>query len=111
MPDEDKPALYTLADLFLFPSRYEGFGLPPLEAMACGVPALVSASSSLPEVVGDALTPVPVNDEAALAQAILLTLDHPPDPAALIAQAARFRWEDTAAIVAEVMNRLVAGID
>ena len=101
VPDQDKPALYTLADLFLFPSRYEGFGLPPLEAMACGTPALVSDSSSLPEVVGDTVAPVPVGDERALAQAILDTLDYPPDPGILLNQAARFSWEETAAKTAE----------
>ncbi|MFQ6057444.1 MAG: glycosyltransferase family 4 protein [Anaerolineae bacterium] len=51
VPDEDLPALYNLADLFVFPSLYEGFGLPPLEAMACGTPVVTSNVSSLPEVV------------------------------------------------------------
>jgi len=97
VPDQDKPALYTLAGLFLFPSRYEGFGLPPLEAMACGTPALVSDSSSLPEVVGDTVPPVPVDDECALAHAILDALDHPPDQTTLLNQAARFSWQETAA--------------
>ena len=54
VPDEDLPALYTGADLFTYLSRFEGFGLPVLEAMACGTPVLVSSASSLPEVVGDA---------------------------------------------------------
>ena len=52
--DEDLPALYNAADLFVYPSLYEGFGLPPLEAMACGTPVITSNTSSLPEVVGDA---------------------------------------------------------
>src|SRR3972149_2680725 len=52
--DKDKTALYNLAGVFVYPSLYEGFGFPPLEAMACGVPVIVSHSSSLPEVVGDA---------------------------------------------------------
>lgn len=51
---EDLPALYNVADLFVYPSLYEGFGLPPLEAMACGCPVITSNTSSLPEVVGDA---------------------------------------------------------
>ncbi len=97
VPDQDKPALYTLAELFLFPSRYEGFGLPPLEAMTCGTPALVSDSSSLPEVVGDTVPPAPVGDENAFAQAILATLDNPPGPDILLNQAARFSWQETAA--------------
>ena len=103
VPDADKPALYTGTDLFIFPSAYEGFGLQPLEAMACGAPALVSASSSLPEVVGDTLAPVAVGDETALVDGILAALDHPPDRARLLAQAARFRWEDTAALTAKVV--------
>ena len=52
--DEDLPALYAAATAFVFPSLYEGFGLPPLEAMACGTPVICSNTSSLPEVVGDA---------------------------------------------------------
>lgn len=52
--DEDLPAVYGGADLFVFPSKYEGFGIPPLEAMACGTPVLSSDAASLPEVLGDA---------------------------------------------------------
>ena len=52
--DEDKPALYNLASLFVYPSFYEGFGFPPLEAMQCGTPVITSNVSSLPEIVGDA---------------------------------------------------------
>ncbi|MFA6002130.1 MAG: glycosyltransferase family 1 protein [Thermoleophilia bacterium] len=51
--DQDLPALFSSADLFVYPSLYEGFGLPPLEAMACGTPVICSNSSSLPEVIGD----------------------------------------------------------
>lgn len=54
IPDEDLPAIYCEAEVFVFPSFYEGFGLPPLEAMACGTPCVVSNSSSLPEVTGSA---------------------------------------------------------
>ena len=52
--DVDKPVVYNLASVFVYPSFYEGFGFPPLEAMACGVPVITSHSSSLPEIVGDA---------------------------------------------------------
>jgi glycosyltransferase involved in cell wall biosynthesis len=68
--DEDLPALYRAADLFVFPSLYEGFGLPPLEAMACGTPVITSNVSSLPEVVGDAGLTVNPTDIYALANAM-----------------------------------------
>ncbi|MDI6641515.1 MAG: glycosyltransferase family 1 protein [Elusimicrobiota bacterium] len=54
VPEEDLPVLYSSAELFVFPSLYEGFGLPPLEAMACGCPVVSSNTSSMPEVLGDA---------------------------------------------------------
>lgn len=54
IPDDDLPLLYNVATLFVFPSLYEGFGLPPLEAMACGCPVIASNTSSLPEVIGEA---------------------------------------------------------
>ena len=54
VPDEDLVGLYSLADLFILPSFYEGFGLPPLEAMSCGCPTIVSNAASLPEVCADA---------------------------------------------------------
>src|SRR5207244_691844 len=54
VPEIDLPILYSLAELFVFPSFYEGFGLPPLEAMSCGCPTIVSKAASLPEVCGEA---------------------------------------------------------
>jgi glycosyltransferase involved in cell wall biosynthesis len=71
---DDLPALYAGAALFAYPSLYEGFGLPPLEAMACGTPVLTSPVSSLPEVVGDAAVLVDPHDEAALAATIAQVL-------------------------------------
>jgi glycosyltransferase involved in cell wall biosynthesis len=68
--DEDLPALYSAADLFVYPSLYEGFGLPPLEAMACGAPVVTSNVSSLPEVVGDAALMVNPLDVEAMAAAM-----------------------------------------
>jgi glycosyltransferase involved in cell wall biosynthesis len=52
--DEELPFLYSMAEVFVFPSFYEGFGLPPLEAMSCGCPTIVSKAASLPEVCGEA---------------------------------------------------------
>lgn len=67
IPDEDLPSLYSLATVFVFPSIYEGFGLPPLEAMACGTPVLSSRNSSLAEICGDAAVLVdPLNEESLL---------------------------------------------
>jgi glycosyltransferase involved in cell wall biosynthesis len=67
-------AVYSNAKMFVFPSHYEGFGLPPLEAMACGVPTIVSDSTSLPEVIGDAGLIVPMNDVGKLAESMLKLL-------------------------------------
>ncbi|MFH1187760.1 MAG: glycosyltransferase family 1 protein, partial [bacterium] len=72
--EKDKPALYKLASLFVFPSFYEGFGLPPLEAMACGTPVITSAAFSLSEVVGDAGLLVDPYDVNELAQAMEMVL-------------------------------------
>lgn len=72
--DEDLPALYNAADVFVFPSFYEGFGLPPLEAMACGTPVVVSDTASLPEVVGDAGVYVNPYDVEDIAQGIYRVL-------------------------------------
>jgi glycosyltransferase involved in cell wall biosynthesis len=70
VPDDDLRALYQSATAFAYPSVYEGFGLPPLEAMACGVPTVVSDAPCLPEVVGDAALVVPAGDADALADAL-----------------------------------------
>ena len=70
LSDEDLLSLYGSASAFVFPSRYEGFGLPPLEAMACGLPVICSKAASLPEAVGDAAVLVPPNDVSAWAAAM-----------------------------------------
>lgn len=67
---DDLPGLYSAADLFVYPSLYEGFGLPPLEAMACGAPVITSNVSSLPEVVGDAGMTLDPHDEPGLSRAM-----------------------------------------
>jgi glycosyltransferase involved in cell wall biosynthesis len=74
VPDEDLPLLYNAADLFVYPSLYEGFGLPVLEAMACGVPVITSNVSSMPEITGDTGILVNPHDTDALADAMHLVL-------------------------------------
>ncbi len=95
---EDRAALLRDAAVLCYPSLYEGFGLPPLEAMAAGVPAVATAAGSLPEVLGDAALLVPPRDPAALAAGIERVLSERTDfIRAGRQQAARYRWEDTAA--------------
>ena len=98
--DADLPALYRHAALFAFPSLYEGFGFPVLEAMACGVPVVCSNGSSLPEVAGDAALLVDPLDTGALAEALARALEDTGLRQEMIArglaQAARFTWERAA---------------
>ena len=72
--DVDLPALYGAADAFAYPSLYEGFGLPPLEAMACGTPVLVSDAPCLPEISGEAAMIVPATDVSAWSSALIVML-------------------------------------
>ena len=72
--DEDLPMLYNCAGIFVYPSLYEGFGLPPLEAMACGIPVITSNTSSLPEVIGDVGIMVDPTDEKSLCDAMYSVL-------------------------------------
>lgn len=94
------PALYSGAELFLFPSLYEGFGFPPLEAMQCGTPVLSSRAGSLPEVLGDAARYVDDYDADAWAQAATSLLDDPAQRAKASEdgqrRAAEYPWEETA---------------
>ena len=109
--DDDLPAVYSGAALFVFPSLYEGFGLPLVEAMACGAPVVTSNVSSMPEVAGDAAVLVDPRDVDSLAAAIARVLR---DEAlrrrlrdAGIARARRFSWETTARLTLDVYAALV----
>lgn len=105
--DEDLAALYSDALCFAYLSRYEGFGLPPLEAMACGTPVISSDNSSLPEVVGDAGVLVEASDAPAVAQAVQGIRNSPQWRSDLAARglrrAALFSWERCAHIVTETL--------
>ena len=96
----DLPLLYNAADLFVYPSRYEGFGLPVLEAMACGTPVVTSNVASLPEVAGDAALLVPPDDETQLTESMRRAWGDASWRKEAVArgrsQAARFVWERTA---------------
>ena len=75
----DLPLIYNMADVFIYPSVYEGFGLPVLEAMACGTPVITSNVSSMPEIVGDAGVLIAPNDSQALGQSLLKLINDPVD--------------------------------
>jgi glycosyltransferase involved in cell wall biosynthesis len=98
--EADKPALYRGATVFVYPSRYEGLGLPPLEAMACGVPVVASSAASLPEIVGTAGYLIPPDDTRSLGAALLTCVVEPTVADDLrargLAQAKKFSWEQTA---------------
>lgn len=97
VPDQDLAALYSGALAFVYPSLYEGFGLPPLEAMQCGLPVITSNNSSLPEVVGDAALLVDPMDADALCEAILTVVNQSDVRAELsaraLARAQLFSWD------------------
>lgn len=94
--DEDRAALFSGASLFVYPSLYEGFGIPPIEAMACGVPVITSDNSSLPEAVGDAAIMVPAGATKKLAKSIQEVLTSPKKSRDMVArgyeQAEQFNW-------------------
>ena len=112
VPHADLPLLYAGALALAFPSFYEGFGFPPLEAMASGCPVVTSNASSLPEVVGEAAIQVDPHDIDALAGAISRLVADPDLRLELRArgleQAARFRWTDAARRVIDVYRKVAA---
>ncbi len=116
--EADKPALYSSAIALVYPSRFEGFGLPPLEAMACGCPVIAADATSLPEVVGDAAILVPPDDETGWTTAMRRLLDEQERELWQqrgLAQAARFDWlraaQETALVYAGIASGHLNGRD
>lgn len=112
--EADLPVIYNLATCFVFPSLDEGFGLPPLEALASGCPVVCSNASSLPEVCGDAALLVPPTDVSALTAAVTRILDDEDLRRDLrqraLARAALFSWEKAATDTRAVYDRAIRGI-
>ncbi len=110
VPAEDRPALYNAATVFAFPSFYEGFGFPPLEAMACGTPTVVATASCLPEVVGQGALLVDSYNPLALAEAIRNIFTDKRLAAELSAagkvQAAIFNWNKTAKAYLDIFSNV-----
>jgi glycosyltransferase involved in cell wall biosynthesis len=100
IPDQDLPLVYNLAQCLLYPSQYEGFGFPPLEAMACGAPVITTAVSAMQDQVGEAGLLVPPQDEQALTEAMRQLLHDRAlrDELSIRGQrqAKKFSWEQTA---------------
>jgi alpha-1,3-rhamnosyl/mannosyltransferase len=113
LPDADLAVLFNAADAFVFPSLWEGFGLPAVEAMACGLPVLASRAGSLPEIVGEAGLFFDPEDEAAIAAAMIGFLNAPQTWPALkarsLAQAGRFTWDRAAELAEHSFRSALAG--
>jgi len=111
LSDEDLRALYSACRIFIYPSVYEGFGLPPLEAMACGAPVIAGRIPSLQETLGGAARLVEPLDSEALARSIIEVAEDEDErqklKAAGLEQAAKFSWEQTARATLEVYRSLV----
>jgi glycosyltransferase involved in cell wall biosynthesis len=113
VPDKTLSVMYRLASVFVFPSLYEGFGLPPLEAMACGTPVVTSNVSSLPEVVGDAAVLVDPYSPEAIAEGILSVLNDSELRASLkrrgLARAREYSWNRSVRRVREIYGEVALG--
>ena len=113
VPEEDLPALFSGATCFVYPSYFEGFGLPVLEAMQCGAPVIAGNQTSLPEVAGDAALLFDPFDTKALGAAILRVIDHPDYRAELrlrgLKRAAEFSWIATARLTLKAYESAAAG--
>ena len=109
--DEDRPDLLSAAEVFVYPSFFEGFGMPVIEAQACGTPVIASNATSLPEVGGNAAVYVDPDDADGLTRSLEELLSSPPRRDNLakmgLANVRRFSWEDSARKIVDVFNRLI----
>jgi glycosyltransferase involved in cell wall biosynthesis len=109
VPGSQLPAVYTAAQALVWPSLFEGFGLPPLEAMACGTPALTSNTSSLPEVAGDAAVLVNPHDTDTIAEGMLNIVQNEAFRKDLrargIVRAKQFTWDRAAELTIQTYRR------
>ena len=110
--EADKPGVYRMARAAIFPSMYEGFGLPPLEAMACGTPVIAGDATSIPEVVADSAYLIDPADSRALGGAIIAVLIQDPLHDQLqnqgLARATNYTWQKTAARTLDVYRQVMA---
>lgn len=108
--DEDLPSLYRLASVFVYPSFYEGFGLPPLEAMACGTPTVTSNTSSMPEVTGESAILIDPHCDGEIAEAIINITQDSRKAEKLSKdgrlQAGKFKWEKTAVETIKIYQKI-----
>jgi glycosyltransferase involved in cell wall biosynthesis len=111
IPQEELPLVYNLASLFVYPTKYEGFGLPALEAMACGVPVITTKIASLPEIVGDAGILIPSNNIEELFNAMSRVLEDQALREKLTSdgqlRAKKFSWERTAQLTWQVYQQVM----
>ena len=110
--DKDMPAIYSLAEVLVFPSQYEGFGLPPLEAMACGTPVVTSNTTSIPEITGNAAMLVDPESTAEIAGALEMVLSSSEIRADLIekglSRVETFSWRRCAEETRDLYQRVLS---
>ena len=108
--DEDIPQLIKGARIFAFPSLYEGFGIPVIEAMACGIPTIVSSNAALPEIVGDGAIVLKKNNSEEMMKSIMLLLEnseyYDEMSKKAVQRAKLFTWENTYKQLIEQINKI-----
>jgi glycosyltransferase involved in cell wall biosynthesis len=112
VPDDELPLWYNAASALVFPSHYEGFGMPVLEAMACGTPVIAARTSAIPEAAGNAALLFDSNDRVALRQRLASVLDDPSLTAKMreqgLMQARRYSWRSSARKMLEIYRKALS---